>query len=219
MPGGCARGKPMIVDPSKLTRDDAYRLMISAFIPRPIAFVSTRSRAGVDNCAPFSYSMGVSSRPMVLAVSVGSRGRRPKDTVRNILETKEFVVNVVTEDLAEKMNVASGDWADDVSEFDEAGLTRAPSEVVAPPRIAESPVNFECRLMRRVVVADNTVCFGEVVRLHVEDRVVAHGRVDARMLRAVGRLGGAQYCRTRDIFEMSRPKIAGPKAAAETQAR
>lgn len=209
----------MIVDPSKLTRDDAYRLMISAFIPRPIAFVSTRSRAGVDNCAPFSYSMGVSSRPMVLAVSIGSRGRRPKDTARNILDTREFVVNVVTEAIAERMNVASADWAEDVSEFDEADLTPAPSEVVAPPRIAESPVNFECRLQQHVVVADNTVCFGEVVRLHVADDVVWNGRVDARKLRAVGRLGGAQYCRTRDLFEMVRPKIKGPKAAPETQAR
>ena len=209
----------MIVDPSKLTRNDAYRLMISAFIPRPIAFVSTRSRAGVDNCAPFSYSMGVSSRPMVLAVSIGSRGRRPKDTARNILDTREFVVNVVTEAIAERMNVASGDWAEDVSEFDEAGLTPAPSEVVAPPRIAESPVNFECRLLQHLVVADNTVCFGEVVRLHVADDVVSNGRVDARKLRPVGRLGGAQYCRTDSIFEMIRPKITGPKAAAKTEAR
>ncbi len=209
----------MIVDPSKMTRDDAYRLMISAFIPRPIAFVSTRSRAGVDNCAPFSYSMGVSSRPMVLAVSIGSRGRRPKDTARNILDTREFVVNVVTEAIAERMNVASGDWAEDVSEFDEAGLTPAPSEVVAPPRIAESPVNFECRLLQHVVVADNTVCFGEVVRLHVADDVVSNGRVDTRKLRPVGRLGGAQYCRTDSIFEMIRPKITGPKAAAKTEAR
>lgn len=209
----------MIVDPSKQTRDDAYRLMISAFIPRPIAFVSTRSRAGVDNCAPFSYSMGVSSRPMVLAVSIGSRERRPKDTARNILETREFVVNVVTQAIADRMNVASADWAEDVSEFDEAGLTPAPSEVVAPPRIAESPVNFECRLLQHIVVADNTVCFGEVVRLHVADDVVSNGRVDARKLQAVGRLGGAQYCHTDSIFEMIRPKITGPKAAPETQAR
>jgi flavin reductase (DIM6/NTAB) family NADH-FMN oxidoreductase RutF len=156
---------------------------------------------------------------MVLAVSVGSRERRPKDTARNILETREFVVNVVTEDLADAMNVASGDWAEDVSEFDEARLTRAPSEVVRAPRIAESPINFECRLLQHVVVGDNTVCFGEVVRLHIADRVLAGGRVDATKLQAIGRLGGAQYCRTRDIFEMTRPKVTGAKAAAETQAR
>jgi len=209
----------MIVDPSTLDKDAAYRLMISAFIPRPIAFVSTRSRAGVTNCAPFSYSMGVSSRPMALAVSIGSRGGKPKDSARNILETKEFVVNVVTEELAEKMNIASGDWAEDVSEFVETGLTPVPSDLVGPPRIAESPVNFECRLLTTVSVGDNTVCFGEVVRLHVDDRVIANGRVDARKLRAIGRLGGSQYCRTQDIFEMVRPKITGPKSALPTEIR
>lgn len=209
----------MIVDPSTLPENRAYRLMISAYIPRPIAFVSTRSPAGVDSCAPFSYSMGVSSHPTVLAVSIGSRDGRPKDSARNIVDTKEFVVNVVTEDLAEQMNIASADWAEDVSEFEEAGLTRAPSEVVGAPRIAESPVNFECRLLTTVQVADNTVCFGEVVRLHIDDRVMRDGLVDARALRAVGRLGLSQYCRTSDIFEMTRPKVTGPKAAKPTEIR
>jgi len=97
----------MIVDPTAIPERDAYRLMISAFVPRPIAFVSSRSRSGIDNCAPFSYSMGVSSVPMVLAVSVGEREGRPKDTARNILDTREFVVNIVTETIAERMNQAS----------------------------------------------------------------------------------------------------------------
>jgi len=196
-----------------------YRLLISAFVPRPIAFVSTRSRAGVDNCAPFSFAMGVSSDPMVLAVSVGSRHGRPKDTARNILETKEFVVNIVTEEIALKMNIASGDFAEEVSEFDEAGLTRAPSEVVKPPRIAESPVNFECKLLQAIPVADNTVCFGDVVRLHLADRVVKDGVVDVHELRPIGRLGGTRYCRVRDVFEMTRPRIVGPKAAHPTEIR
>src|SRR5207253_1828344 len=87
----------------------------------------SRSKSRMDNCAPFSYSMGVSSHPMVLGVSIGDRDARPKDTTRNILDTREFVVNLVTESIAEKMNIASGDYAPDVSEFDEAGLARAPS--------------------------------------------------------------------------------------------
>jgi len=111
-------GVPVIVSPSSLSDRAAYRLMISAFVPRPIAFVSTRSPAGVDNCAPFSFSMGVSSHPMILAISVGERDGRPKDTARNILDTREFVVNLVTETIAEKMNQASGDYAGTVSEFD-----------------------------------------------------------------------------------------------------
>lgn len=209
----------MIVHPASLSHREGYRLMISAFIPRPIAFVSTRSLDGVDNCAPFSYAMGVSSDPMVLAVSVGSRDGQPKDTARNILETGEFVVNLVTEAIAERMNIASGDYAPEVSEFDEAGLSRAASEVVRAPRIAESPVNFECRLLQSVVVADNTVCFGEVVRLHLDERVITDGLVDPRKLKAVGRLGGRGYCRTQDIFEMPRPRITGPKAARPSEAR
>jgi len=209
----------MIVDPATMPERESYRLMISAFIPRPIAFVSTRSLSGVDNCAPFSFSMGVSSRPMVLAVSIGSRRGRPKDTARNILETQEFVVNLVTEAIAEKMNIASGDYAPEVSEFDEAGLTRAPCELVRCPRIAESPVSFECRLLQSTTIADNTVCFGKVVRLHVDDAILTGDVVDARKLRAVGRLGASQYCRTTDVFELVRPRVTGPKAATPTEAR
>ena len=212
-------GVPVIVNPSSLSDRAAYRLMISAFVPRPIAFVSTRSPAGVDNCAPFSFSMGVSSHPMVLAVSIGERDGRPKDTARNILDTREFVVNLVTETIAEKMNQASGDYAGTVSEFDEAGLTRASSEVVRAPRIAESPVNFECLLIRAVRVAENIVFFGDAARLHVDDAILTDGLVDVHKLRAIGRLGGPRYCRTQDVFEMVRPKITGPKSARPTDAR
>src|SRR2546426_8718329 len=136
----------MMVDPSALPERDSYRLMISAFVPRPIAFVSTRSLAGINNCAPFSYSMAVSSRPMVLALSVGQRDGRPKDTARNILDTREFVVNMVTEAMAGKMNVASGDYARHISEFAEAGLTPVASVAAGPPPTAEPPVNFTCPL-------------------------------------------------------------------------
>ncbi len=209
----------MIVDPNSLSEREAYRLMISAFVPRPIAFVSTRSLAGIDNCAPFSYTMGVASRPMVLGVSVGERDGKPKDTARNILDTGEFVVNLVTDDLAERMNLASGDYAAHVSEFDEAGLTRAPSEAVRAPRIAESPVNFECYLLRAIRVADNLLFLGQVLRLHIADAILTEGLVDVRKLRPVGRLGGAQYAHVRDIFEMKRPRVTGPKAAGYTAER
>src|SRR5256886_10809249 len=159
----------MMVDPSSLPERDSYRLNVSAFVPRPIAFGPTRSLAGINNCAPFSYRMGVSSRPMVLAVSVGERDGRPKDTARNILDTREFVVNMVTEAIAEKMNVASGDYAEHISEFEEAGLTPVASDAVRPPRIAESPVNFECRLIRAITVADNTIFFGERSEEHTSE--------------------------------------------------
>src|SRR5207244_8786729 len=105
---------------------------------------ATATLSRLHHRAPVPDSMGVSSHPMVLGVSIGDRHARPKDTTRNILDTREFVVNLVTESIAEKMNIASGDYAPDVSEFDEAGLARAPSEVVRPARIADSPVSFEC---------------------------------------------------------------------------
>ncbi len=156
---------------------------------------------------------------MILAISVGDRDGVPKDTARNIFDTREFVVNLVTEAIAEKMNRASADFRYGVSEFDEAGLTPAPSEVVHAPRIAESPVNFECRLIRALHVADNTVFFGEAMRLHVDDRVLTNGLVDVHKLQAIGRLGGPRYCRTRDVFELFRPKVEGSKAARPTEAR
>src|SRR5947208_12521993 len=118
----------MMVDPASLPERDSYRLMISAFVPRPIAFVSTRSLAGTDNCAPFSYSMGVTSRPMVLAITVGERDGRRKDTARNILDTRELVVNLVTQAITDKINVASGDYGARVSEFGDAGLSRITSD-------------------------------------------------------------------------------------------
>src|SRR5207237_8223679 len=133
------------------------------------------------------HSMGVSDHQRGLGISIRDRDARTKDTTRNILDTREFVVNLVTESIAEKMNIASGDYAPDVSEFDEAGLARAPSEVVRPARIADSPVNFECRLVRVVRVADNTVFFGEAVRLHVGDRGLTNGIVDGRKWHAIGR--------------------------------
>src|SRR5437764_15286269 len=172
-----------------------------------------------NTCIPFYFSLCFTIHLMILGVSNRNRDSLPKDTARNILDTREFVVNLVTEEIAEKMNLASGDFASQVSEFDEAGLSRAPSEVVRPPRIAESPVNSECRLLRAVRVADNTVFFGETLRLHVDDRVLTDGLVDVQQLRAIGRLGGPRYCRTRDVFEMVRPKITGPKAARPTEAR
>src|SRR5437879_13197457 len=134
----------------------SHRMLSSSYAPRPIPFVSTLSLAGINNCAPFSYCMGVSSLPMVLAFSVGERDGRPKDTARNILDTREFVVNMVTEAIAEKMNLASGDYAERISEFEEAGLTPVASDAVRPPCVAESPVNFESRLIRAITVADNT---------------------------------------------------------------
>lgn len=207
--------------PDKMRASDAYKLMISALIPRPIGFVSTLSLEGVPNCAPFSFFMGVSGRPPILAVSIGRRGHKKKDTLRNLQSTGDFAVNMVTEDIAEKMNIASGDYAPSISEFAEAGLTPLPSDFVKSPRIAESPVSMECQVVRIVEIGDDpsSVVFGRILKYHIWDSVLANGVVDVRRLKTIGRLGGNQYCFVREIFEMRRPVVSGAKAAARTEAR
>ncbi len=197
----------MKIDPDTLEPREAYRLFITCIVPRPIAFVSTVSPEGVTNAAPFSFFGGVSSNPPMLAVSIGRRRGEEKDTARNIRATGEFVVNVVTEDLAGRMNQASASYAADVSEFDAVGLTPLPSDVVAPPRIAESPLHMECVAERTLEVGagPNLLAIGRVVRFHIDDALYSEGEVDVEALRPVGRLGGPRYARVRDLFELERP--------------
>jgi flavin reductase (DIM6/NTAB) family NADH-FMN oxidoreductase RutF len=201
----------MIVDLRQLEPRQVYRFMTSALVPRPIAFISTLAPNGVRNLAPFSYFMGVSSDPPLLAVSIDMRRGALKDTARNVRETGEFVANVVTDEIAEAMNVASGDYPPEVDEFEMAGLTPATSLLVRPPRVAESPLSLECRVARWLEVGrtPNTLVLGEVLVAHVRDDLFleSRGEVDAARLHAVGRLGGAQYCRVADLFEMKRPRV------------
>jgi flavin reductase (DIM6/NTAB) family NADH-FMN oxidoreductase RutF len=201
----------MQVDLETLSPGNAYKLMISALVPRPIAFVSTVGEDGSFNVAPFSFFMGVTGNPPTLAVSIESRPDGPKDTARNIRACGEFVVNMVSEEIAEAMNVASGDYLYGVDEFKLAGLTPAPSARVKPPRVAESPVSFECKVVQILEIgrSPNTVIFGQILTAHVRDDIYLPDkqRVDTPKLHAVGRLGGPQYCRVRDIFEMARPIV------------
>jgi flavin reductase (DIM6/NTAB) family NADH-FMN oxidoreductase RutF len=201
----------MRVDLETLSPGGAYKLMISALVPRPIAFVSTVGEDGSFNVAPFSFFMGVTGNPPTLAFSVEHRPDGPKDTVRNIRTSGEFVVNIVDEALAEAMNIASGDYHYGVDEFKLAKLTPAPSSRVKPPRVAEAPVSFECKVVHTLEIgrSPNTVTFGEILTAHVRDDIYLADkqRVDTNRMHAVGRLGGPQYCRVRDIFEMARPVV------------
>lgn len=197
----------MRIDPSALNPAELYKLMIDLIVPRPIAFVSTVSTAGLINLAPFSYFNGISSVPPMLMISVGrQRDGSKKDTDRNIEDTGEFVVNVVTESIAGAMNIAATDYPSDLSEFEQANLTPVPSELVRPPRVAQSPVNLECQKVKSFEFGTppNTLIIGEVVRFHISDELYENGHVDPRRLRPVGRLGGSLYCRTSDLFEMKR---------------
>jgi len=207
----------LIVDPAAASNVDVYKLMIGSIVPRPIALVSTRSEDGILNLAPFSFFTGVSANPPVICFCPLRRGVPDprsdprKDTLRNIVRTREFVVNVVSEEIAEKMNLTAGEYPPEVDEFEIAGLTPVPSTVVTPPRVAESHVQMECVLYLAIELSalplGGNLVLGEVVRFHIADHMVDNFRIDPEKLRAVGRMGGNSYTRTRDRFDMLRPKV------------
>lgn len=194
-----------------------YKLLIGCVVPRPIAWVSSVDADGVRNLAPFSYFMAITHDPPTIAFSSSPRGvevpgaRGKKDTLRNVELTREFVVNVVDDALAEQMNVTSGDYPAEVDEFTQAGLAAAPSVQVKAPRVAAAPINMECRVVQILPIGNlpHHLVIGEIVHLHVRDDVYdpATGRIDMRRLRPVGRLAGHQYTHVHDIFEMKRPAV------------
>jgi flavin reductase (DIM6/NTAB) family NADH-FMN oxidoreductase RutF len=184
--------------------EDAYRLLNSVVVPRPIAWVSTRSTAGVDNLAPHSWFTIASVKPPVVAFT--SAGE--KDTLTNVRETGEFVVAFATEALMHRVNATSAPFPSGVSELEAAGLTAEPSAVVTPPRVAESPVALECRLVATQSFGDDggsTVVFGEVVHLAVDPVVVRDGLPDVDLLRPVSRLNRDLWAGLGELTALQRP--------------
>lgn len=202
----------MTIDPAAVPAANVYKLMIGAIVPRPIAFVSSMDAAGVLNLAPFSFFTAVSANPPVICFSPMVRGKDGslKDTLRNVEATREFVVNVVSEEIAEAMNLCAGEYPPEVDEFALSGLTPVASEVVRVPRVGESRVSMECRLVQVVHVSDKplggSLVLGEVVRFHVAEELFEDFRIDPDKLKAIGRMGGPTYVRTRDRFDLQRPK-------------
>lgn len=201
----------MILDPGTISPGDFYRFMISVIVPRPIAFVSTMSADGHHNVAPFSYYNAITNQPPLLGISINRRKGSPKDTYRNIEQIGEFVVNTVDEALGARMVQTSGEWPEDVDEFQLAGLTPVPSDVVKPPRVGESPVSLECRLYRSIELGATFFVVGEILRAHVRDDVLSEGRVDIARLKPLGRLGGDGYSVVRDVIHMPRPRVDAKK--------
>jgi flavin reductase (DIM6/NTAB) family NADH-FMN oxidoreductase RutF len=201
----------LTIDPQTVAPADVYKLMVGLVVPRPIAFVSTVNVAGARNLAPFSYFTAVSSDPPAVCFAPQIRpsdGTR-KDTLRNIEATREFVVNVVSEEIAEQMNLCSGEYPPEVDEFEIAGLTPVASEAVRPPRVAECKASMECRLIQIVEISakplGGSLVIGEVVRFHVRDELFQNFKIDPDKLRAIGRMGGPSYVRTTSRFDMARP--------------
>ncbi|MBI4627020.1 MAG: flavin reductase family protein [Verrucomicrobia bacterium] len=201
----------MVLDFASLRPRDAYGWMISTILPRPIAWVSTVALEGKTNLAPFSFFQGVTANPPTLMfVPVNNRDGTKKDTIRNIEQVPEFVVNLVPFALAGQMNNSSALLPYGESEFERYGIVPAPSERVRPPRVAAAPVAFECTLDRIVIVGEGplaaNVVFGRILLAHVSDSVLgADGKPDAAKLDLIGRLGGEGYTRTTDRFALERP--------------
>jgi flavin reductase (DIM6/NTAB) family NADH-FMN oxidoreductase RutF len=195
-------------DPEAMEKTAVYKIMAGCIVPRPIAFITTTSCEGVRNAAPFSFFNCISTDPPLVCVSISpvAKTGEPKDTLANILETKEFVVNIVSSDIANAQDVCSGTYPPNVDEISLAGLTALESSRVRPPRLLESPVNFECRLVQSLVVENSsyTLLIGRVIYMHVrQDLMLPQGRIDARRLSAIGRMTGNMYTRTSELFTLA----------------
>ncbi|HJM51562.1 MAG TPA: flavin reductase family protein [Alphaproteobacteria bacterium] len=186
----------------------------SLIVPRPIGWISTISADGIANLAPFSFFNGVSEAPpAVMFAANGKLDRgRLKDTLTNVEETGEFVVNLVTEVLTDEMNATSAHVDPEVDEFALAGLTATPSQLVKPPRVAQSPAQMECRYLQTVALASsdaewqNAVVLGEVIGIHIADEALtAEGKVDVALLRPLARLGYMEYTVVEKVFSLDRP--------------
>ena len=189
-------------------KSQAYRLLASVVVPRPVALVTSLGPDGTVNAAPFSFFNLLGSSPPVVALGIGDRDAdTPKDSRANIERTGEFVVNLVSEPLAEAMNICAVDFPIGVSELDKAHLTTLPSVQVSVPRLAESPVHLECRLHTLVPIGDNRIVLAEVVFLHLRDEFLDQEslRVHTEALGLIGRMhGGGWYARTTDLFDLPR---------------
>src|SRR5579863_7243122 len=211
----------MNVIPFEIPHSELYGILLNSVAPRPIAWVSTLSASGQPNLAPFSFFNAVCVDPPLLAFAPGLRqpkqtdaGRHygeAKDTLRNVRETKEFVVNVVTYELGEAMNLTSGEYDASVNEFEVAKVTPQPSKVVRPPRVGESPVSFECVVHQILdfspAPTSSSLVIGEVVAIYLDDAHLKDGSIDRDSLDLIGRMGGLQYTRTTQRVELARPKV------------
>ncbi|MVO98803.1 flavin reductase family protein [Paenibacillus lutrae] len=200
------------IDPENQSEHDTYKLLIGSIIPRPIAFVTTRSLDGVVNAAPFSYFNIIAANPPLLSVSVQRKNGEPKDTARNALDIGAFVVHISDESYIEAINVTAASLPPDESEIDLTGLQLIESDKVQVPGVAEAKIRMECVLERSIPlggVVTAPACdllIGRVVRFHVARELYRDGKIDPELLRPVSRLAGNSYSRLGEIFSLERPE-------------
>lgn len=213
----------MLFDFADIPAHERYKLLVSTVTPRPIAWMVSQDAQGVVNAAPFSFFNAFAGDPPVVGIGIGSRKPgQAKDSRANIRETGQFVVNLVSEENAEKMNITAIEFDPGVNEMEQAGLTPLPSVRVKPPRIAESPVAMECELMQIVDLGQTGLVLGRVVAMHVRDDLVLDASkhyIDTPKLKLIGRMhGSGWYARTSDLFEMPRIPVDQWKKKPETPA-
>jgi flavin reductase (DIM6/NTAB) family NADH-FMN oxidoreductase RutF len=197
----------VLFDPAEMEDAHTYKILTGCVVPRPIGFISSMSREGVLNAAPFSFFNALSHKPPLVGFSVAPllpSGRR-KDTLSNVMESGEFVVNIVSEEIVRAQDICAGEFPADVDEFAKAGLTAVPSHRIKTPRVEESPVNFECRVEQVLPLPESIYTFviGRILCMHVrEDLVMPGNRINLEALAAVGRMTGNTYSRASDVFTL-----------------
>ena len=201
----------LAIDPSLNTERENYKLLIGSIVPRPIAFVTTLSEDDVLNGAPYSYFNIVSANPPMVSISVQRFEGRQKDTARNIMKNKEFVVHIVDEQNVDKVNKTAANLPPSQSEIELAELTPVESEKISVPGVKEAKIRMECVLEHSIELGglESSGCdliIGRVVQFHIENDLYENGRIDPRGLAAVSRLAGASYAKVGEIFDIKRPK-------------
>lgn len=201
------------IDIKKTKSSDVYKLMIGSIIPRPIAWISTQSKNGIGNLAPFSFFNGVSSNPPCLSVSLtrNSKGQK-KDTLINIEDTKEFCVNIVSEDLAQQMNQTSAEYSFETDESVEVGIKMIPCKKIKALRVEKSLIQIECKYHSHLEVGNGgvgsaTLIIGEIIYFNIDESIYQDGKILSQTLKPIARLAGSQYSKLGEVFTIDRPKI------------
>lgn len=204
----------MEIAPAAMPWQSFYKLMIGSIVPRPIGWISTISADGRHNLAPYSFFNAVCPNPphVLFCPNIRTKDGVTKDSLRNVRETGEFVVNIVTESLAAAMNITSGEYSEETDEFQLAHLTAVPSLTVRPYRVAESPIHYECKVVQIVDLSDapggGSIVIGRVEHFHMADELlIGEDKVDLIRLQPIGRLAGSSYTRVTDVFNLERPKV------------
>lgn len=206
----------MQIDTDSLSPQECYRLISGIVVPRPIAWITTRSPEGVVNLAPFSCFTFVSNSPLMVGINIGRKAGREKDTARNIRALDQFVVNIADWTMVEDVHASAVEYDAHESEVENLGLTALPSVTVTPPRLEKAPISLECKLHSVTGYGNTGAEFfvGRVTRIHVSDRLYEDGRIDTRALQPVCRIAGANYATLGEIRQL-KPVAQTPKSLIE----